>query len=254
MNEVITSELVKPPLVVEVRYPGHHVAIREITSRDRDTRSVNDIHTSLFENNPDEYDQIKPETPVDTRNWLIGGVTRHFDAIRLGSPRAAAIGIEEGTWVPSGELIIATKPVTEAEKITDYTYIYRADVDSSISAKTQLELSYVTATPDADRDADKMADAIRQTTMMLYEKSLGRTVSGLTGAMTEEEQAKAESELSFIANANASESEANYRKALELAGFEAHAQSTEDGQDYITYKLSLPKLLQEMKKEQSGQE
>jgi hypothetical protein len=82
--------------------------------------------------------------------------------------------------------------------------------------------------------------------MVLWERTLGRTVAEFTGEMTPKQMKEAQSKLTLLANAGVGEDEKNYREALKLAGFAETITYEEKGETFQSYVLTVGTLLQKM--------
>lgn len=243
-----------PQLTKEIRYPSFQTTLREITSSRVDVAAINKIENTL---DPQQYAETAPNTTLDdTLNWLTHGMTRRFDSIHLGSKKRIAVGVEQGQSAPVESIIIATKPVNETGELSGYTYLYRSEDFSKLpenlqqkhAAATKLDLSYVTATKDQNYNLTEVSESLMQTAMMLLKKSIGEE---LNGELTPEQLSEAQKKLALFANSNSSESEANYHKALDMAGFKEIHRYDEKGDNYIVYTLSPADLAETFKQRQA---
>jgi len=153
-------------------------------------------------------------------------------------------------------MIIATKPVGETGELSSYTYLYKSEdfaklpenIQQQHDAATKLDLSYVTATKDQDYTVSEVSDSLIQTALMLWEKSVGKE---LNGEFTPEQITEAQQNLALFANTKSADSEANYHKALDTAGFKEIHRYDEEGENYTVLALSPADLIEAVKQRRS---
>ena len=232
-----------PPIVPrEILYAefGFTQPIIEVVANDpKAVVDVNKINTSLPR---DHYAEANPnETLADTREWL-EETTSPFEANNF---------TEES-------IVIAAKPSRE-EGITKYIYYYPSEeklpkaLKQKYQGKAVLDVSYVTAEPDKNQDAEETAKIYEQSSMLLIERSLNRSSENLTGRLSPDEVTNADQKLVFLA-AVQSKGEEKSHTALQLAGFKkSHTYLyKEDSKEYTVYSLSPANLVSKFDRRQSA--
>jgi hypothetical protein len=253
MTEFTPPIEVTQPKVLEVRYAGLP-AIREIRSTGPDLEAVNSINNKA---SADEFEEVGNETREQTTAWLRGGTTRKFDSINHATHRRVAIGAVKDELPVSDEIIIAN--TRNSSELDGYSYFYKSDdfghlteeLKKKYAAEIVKDVSFVTETPDNVRDPEMISQYLMSSSMVMWERTLGRSAAEFTGEMTPEQMKEAQSKLTLLANAGVDEDEENYRKALGLAGFTEVNRYTEDGEEYISHVLTVDTLLQKMKEMKS---
>lgn len=185
---------------------GYTGPVQEVLANDpKIVKAINKINTTLP---PEHYAEANPnETLDETREWL-EETTSPFDAANLK---------EES-------IVIAAKSIS-GEEIDKYVYYYPSEenlpeaLEKQYKGKAVLDVSYVCAEAEESQSAEEIAKIIKQSSMLIVERSLGRDRENLSGRLTPDDVVKADQSLVFLATVQSKGEETSYG-ALQQAGFE----------------------------------
>lgn len=239
------SETPPPIAPREILYQGFHNKMCEVTSQTTDVARIGEIEKSVGT----EYGDTDPQG--DMKAWLNAGVTRKFDSVSFaGNPQTQKqmmVGVSEAS-APTDEIVMAARNTDN--RIDGYTLTYRSPANEALlpeelatmnaSVPFMREVSYVTDTPDAERNHVQVAEAFVGTSLVLAERALGREPHQFTGEFTAEEIAQVDALLKLYSIPGAGDDEANYRKGLELAGFKNYGEFTDPSEEgtFLAYSAS----------------
>lgn len=246
------------PVSIDIKYRKFNTGIREISLEKPDVRRISQINSGLH----GSYADNEPQSAEEVNKWL-SERERAFTDINPGNKKAEkVIGVSEGNGQVLDEVIIGE--TTPDGNLIAYTYFYDSAEYGDLSdelkkkyskVKKKYDAVFVSDIKDSETDPVLISEAVMQSSMLMWERTLGRTHNEkgnqFSGEFTDEEKTRAEQNLILFASAGVGEDEENYRQGLIDAGFTFLCDSTDNNENFFTYVLTLDSLLKKMQEKRN---